>query len=292
MLICLLCRLDAYAVENINNPSRIINLPCELQEISGIKILNKNTAICVQDEKCSVYVIDLLKGNIKKEFDYDISGDFEDIALFDQTVYLLRSDGVLFEIKDYTSEHNEIVKHELGFYAKNNESLCLDINNNRLLIVSKSKPGRGKEYKDKIFIYDFDLNIKTLDNNPATVILVDDIIKYAEEKDIGIPVKKNKKGKKKKIRFRPSGIAIHPIVKNYFIVSSLDSLIIEVTPDGQIINVSCLNKTIYKQPEGIDILSDGSIYISNEGEIESPTIVVIHSKDNAEIFQLRKGERQ
>ena len=46
---------------------------------------------------------DLFKKEIKKQILFHGNGDYEGITRVDKTIYILRSDGVLFEILDYGS---------------------------------------------------------------------------------------------------------------------------------------------------------------------------------------------
>ena len=66
--------------------------------------------------------------------------------------------------------------------------------------------------------------------------------------------------------FSPSGIAIHPITKNIFIISSVGKMVVEFTSEGKLQKIYSLNYSYFKQPEGISFDEKGNLYISNEAK--------------------------
>jgi hypothetical protein len=44
------------------------------------------------------------KNAITEQYKFNIDGDYEGITRVDRTIYVLKSDGVLFEIADYDSK--------------------------------------------------------------------------------------------------------------------------------------------------------------------------------------------
>jgi DNA-binding beta-propeller fold protein YncE len=69
--------------------------------------------------------------------------------------------------------------------------------------------------------------------------------------------------------FGPSGIAVHPITGEWYIVSSVGKVLMVVSRKGDILNMIKLDKKIHPQPEGITFDSDGTLYISDEGKNEA-----------------------
>src|SRR5690606_11819055 len=108
-------------------------------------VVDSNTVACIQDENGILFLYDIVNHEIKEQFTFGPDGDYEGIARVDQTIYVLRSDGMLFEIRDFNSEAPEVDSISTGIEAKNNEGLCYDEANHRLLIASKGKIGKGRE---------------------------------------------------------------------------------------------------------------------------------------------------
>ena len=49
---------------------------------------------------------------------------------------------------------------------------------------------------------------------------------------------------------------------------------LEIDPQGKILGVSTLPKSLHKQPEGLAIATDGTIYIANEGQGKTAKLVI------------------
>src|ERR1700741_607269 len=82
---------------SFSKPDARLVLPDTLREISGLTILDNNTIACVQDENGIIFLYDLTKNKVKEQFTFSVNGDYEGIAIAGNTLYVLRSDGVLFE---------------------------------------------------------------------------------------------------------------------------------------------------------------------------------------------------
>src|SRR5258706_15878215 len=75
----------------------MFSVPESLDEISGICFHNGkgDTIYCEQDEQGKVYYLHLADKNAA-HVKFGKGGDYEDIAIFNDQVFLLRSDGTLF----------------------------------------------------------------------------------------------------------------------------------------------------------------------------------------------------
>ncbi|CAN5539462.1 hypothetical protein BH10BAC1_BH10BAC1_17320 [soil metagenome] len=259
----------------LSAPEKSYILPTELNEISGITILNDKEIACVQDELGMVYIYNLDSSNITKKYQTNLVGDYEGIALVENTIYLLRSDGVLVEYPDFKSPNLKIKEYDLNLPSSNNEGLCYDAKNDRLLIAAKIKAGKGKDKKETRNIYSFNLKTKKPNNSPILKLNIEDIEAEAIKKNIAIPYKINKKTGEKvnTFNFRPSEIAIHPINKHIYVLSSTDKLLLTINKEGEIKNLMALDPILFNKPEGLAFLPDGTMLISNEAKKEKPTLL-------------------
>ena len=66
--------------------------------------------------------------------------------------------------------------------------------------------------------------------------------------------------------FQPSGIAIHPIDGEIYIISSVGKLLIILDRRGKVLEVKALDPKIFRQPEGICFSPAGDMFISSEGQ--------------------------
>src|SRR5690606_3942203 len=104
------------------------------------------------------------------------------ITRIDKKLVVLRSDGALFEIPDYTAAEANTKHHLNQVPARNNEGLCFDHRGSRLLLASKGKVD-GEE-KSKRIVYE--LELKSGQFNPKVAYRFDVIILTEFEADKGI----------------------------------------------------------------------------------------------------------
>ena len=144
------------------------DMPSDLKEISGIAYVGKNRFACVQDELGKIFIFNTATGEVEKEIQFAGSGDYEGIAIVGETAYIMRADGKLFELKNYSSGKPSLVEHDTHLTAKQDvEGLCYDEKNNRLLLAIKGREPNSKNYKG---IYAFDLSSKKIETAPAIKI--------------------------------------------------------------------------------------------------------------------------
>ena len=259
---------------DLSAPDKIYVLPNVLKEISGITETDPSSIACIQDENGILFIYDLIKEQIKKQYNFYYNGDYEGIARVNKTLYILRSDGMLFGIADYESGTLATEFYSTGVPAGDYEGLCFDQKVNRLLIAPKYKHRKDKESKDSRYIYSFDLKSKRVEDRPAFVIDVKAIKKFASENKIKVPMK-GKKGDKKDpdIEFRPSAIGIHPVTNKLFVLSGMERLIFVFDMKGQIEYIEKLDPELFVQPEGIAFMKNGDMCISNDVKNKKPTIL-------------------
>lgn len=238
---------DDCKIYNLSQPTEIWKLPKQLKEISGIVILKDQRAICLNDEDGDLFIYDLSAKNIEQTIPFRKKGDYEDLAIKDSTAFVLRSDGTIFEVQNYMNSP-KTVKHNTFLTEKDNtEGLFFDSLKNRLLVACKENSAIKNESK---FVYEFLLVDKRLNPNPV----------------LTIPQKIVSSKYNLKNPFSPSGIAIHPISKNIYVLSSVGKMLAEFTSEGKLQKIYSLNYSYFQQPEGISFDETGNLYISNEAK--------------------------
>ena len=240
----------------ISSPSKNYNMPAELLEISGIVMGGTDEILCIQDEKGVIYNYGLASEKISNTINFAGKGDFEDLAIVNEDIYVLNSTGSLYKIKKGSNEAAIINISIEG--EKDAEALCYDKKNNRLLFAFK----RSSD-KEKKNIYAFDLGSGKVSSAPAISIPFSEIFKEKEKK---------KKRKKQRGQLAPSAIAIHPN-GTLFLVSSENSLLLNTDLSGNVIKKTELPQNLFPQPEGITFAENGDMFISNEGRKNPGTIL-------------------
>jgi uncharacterized protein YjiK len=266
---------------DLTTPDAIFVLPDTLREVSGLTYLDTERFACIQDENGILFIYNVLKNKLEGQYTFHFDGDYEGIARVNKTIYVLRSDGTLFEIPDYESKDFRMNAYVTGIPANNNEGLCYDPDYKRLLIASKGKIGKGSEYKDKRVIYGFDLNTKTLTKDPLFDFNLQAIKQFALHHKINLPAKTKKKGKKTEpeIKFRTSAISIHPLTNRLYLLSASDHLLFIFNMDGKLEHIEPLNPKIFNKAEGITFFENGDMFITNEGQDKRPTLLRFNYKE-------------
>lgn len=257
---------------NFISPDASVIMPYILHEISGLVNVDSNMLACIQDENGILFFYDLTKREINNQLTFFSNGDYEGIARAKDTIYVLRSDGTLFEISDYKSGNIIVTSYPTEIPSKDNEGLCYDDKGNMLLIACKESTGKGDLSKNKRYIFGFDLVSKSLIKDPVFSYDLKQLKEFAVNNNINLPLKERKQGSPPEpdLKFSPSAIGIHPLTKKIYIISAEDYLLTVFDSIGNIDKMVKLNAGLFNQPEGITFLDNGDMLISNEGQGKGP----------------------
>ncbi|MFD2164610.1 SdiA-regulated domain-containing protein [Paradesertivirga mongoliensis] len=237
------------------------DVPSVLKEISALVYLDKNRFACVQDELGKIFIYNSDTQKLEKEIPFAASGDYEGLAIVDQTAYVLRADGQIFELKNYLDEKPSARIHKTHLTSMHNtEGLCYDSKNNRLLIAIKDTEPQNKQYKG---IYGFSLSSMKMEKEPVYKI------------DLNSAVLEPFKSKKQGSQMQPSAIAIHPKTGDLYITDGAKPKLLIMDQQGAIKTVKILSSKEFNQPEGISFSPEGRLFISNEGSKQPGNIVEV-----------------
>ena len=221
-------------------------LPAALKEVSGITCLGEHRLACIQDEKGVLFMYNLIYDSVEKEIPFAGNFDFEGIALAGKTMYAIRSNGILYSIKNYNSDTPTVKEIKTWLTVKQNvEGLCYDQKHNRLLIAIKGADPVGKDYKG---IYAYDLRTGKLNRKPVLKINFND------------PVWNNSGHK-----MQPSDLAINPLTGDIYIIDGETPSLLIMSPNGEHKKLYHLDTKDFHLPEGIAFSKTGQLFICNEG---------------------------
>ncbi|MDX1404932.1 MAG: SdiA-regulated domain-containing protein [Woeseiaceae bacterium] len=225
-------------------------LPARLREISGLALTTDERLLAVTDEIAIVYELDFLQGRVVKSFalgDPVVRGDFEGIALLNDVVWLLTSDGTLYATAEGTDGSSMTYsRHEtgLGDYCEF-EGLAADKAAGSLLLSCKN----AKRKKNVLKIFELSVSGSTVQ----------------QVRSIDLPEKAIEKQIDKK-RINPSGISIDPRSGEWVLVAARQDALVRLTPAGELSGAIILKKKgRHRQAEGIEITADGRLLIADEG---------------------------
>lgn len=220
------------------------DMPSNLTEISGIALVSPTVFACVQDEVGEIFLYNTVTRRVEKSIRFSGAGDYEGIAVVGTTAWVMRADGLLFEVENFAGASPTVVEHPTSFTtAQDVEGLCLDEPRKRLLLAVKGKDPVSKDYRG---VYPFDLATKKLLLTPVYKIDAAD-------------------GKGKNSGVQPSDIELHPRTGELYILDGPASGLLILGPDGVERAHLKFSKRDFPQPEGIAITATGDLYISNEG---------------------------
>jgi len=243
---------------NLSKPEKRWNMPSELKEISGITYMDERTLMCIQDEHGTVFFFDLIDESVKQKITFGKSGDYEDIALFDKTIYVLKSNGDLYNFDLIDKKEPDVIKINTPLSEKNDtEGLAFDASNNRLLIACKNSPFIDDGEDKGRAIYSYQLSNNKLQEKPVIFIA---------KKKFNEALQEHGLDEKKHYPFLPSGIAIHPPSGRIVVICSSGKIMLILDKDGNIEKLVPLDTKLFVQPEGICFGPDGELFIASEGK--------------------------
>jgi hypothetical protein len=262
-LVCCACGPRATSIKgntegyDLDHPM-YIDLPTALNEISGLWYYAKDTSLfAIVDEDGFLYKIFPKHPDHILRWKFAGHGDYEDLTVVGNTFYILRSDGVLFATTIVSGDSIESVKYTPPEEGNEYESIYYDDSLRLLVMVCKD----CNEDKKK--------SLSTLGFNPETKQFVPGpfgIYAKAIASIIG----------QKSIKFKPSAATLNPFTGKLIILSAVNDLLVMATRDGSVLQAYPLDPKIYKQPEGVAIGADRTLYISNEShKIGSANILVM-----------------
>lgn len=269
-----------------DQPDKIFALPDELEEISGLSMVNEGSLLCNEDETGHLYLFDLEKEEVSRKWNWGKDGDYEGVALMGDTAYVLKSNGNLYEIRNYaslsesskdtsdtsnTSLPSNVRKLKTGIgKGCDAEGLSRLPGTSSLLIACKEGGPESRtvyQYNpaqpDSLATPYLELDLTQLENKLLTTGL--DRFSLNLQKFLD---PQSSSG----ILF-PSGIAVHPLTQDLYILSSKSRLLAVYDQDGTLKEIVELRHENFLQPESITFAANGDLYIGNEGKGEEANIM-------------------
>lgn len=248
-------------------PKKQFDVPEVLKEISGLSLVGDSVVFCIQDELGAVFQVDLRDESLSTVGRFTDVGDFEDVQVVGNMVYILRSDGSLFSF-DYEHFSGHASQVMLRISCMNLEGLFYDAKNKKFLVSCK-EPSLGLRSSDKKqhkrdvmenaekerMIYSFDIQ-RTNAIETVLSIKIDEIRSFVKKHYESVSVET--------MACNPSALAIHPITNELYVLSATERMIV-VYNGGELTNVMLLPPEEFYKPEGIDFLSNGDMVICSEG---------------------------
>ncbi|WP_158824773.1 SdiA-regulated domain-containing protein [Mucilaginibacter lacusdianchii] len=230
------------------------NMPEDLLEISGIAFNNfdTKTVYAIQDEEGRLFYGRITAPKFQKT-KFGKHGDYEDIAICNDQVIVLKSNGKLYMFPLSGIHESEAADvHELADLLPMGEyeSLFANASTKKVYVLCKNCADEKTTQSSTGYVFDMqtDGSLKPAGNFK---IEVSQIHQFVDDK---------------KIKFRPSAMAYNPRTKEWYIVSSVNKLLVVADDSFKVTAVYPLNPRTFRQPEGIAFDQKGTLFISNEGD--------------------------
>ncbi|MEM9001175.1 MAG: SdiA-regulated domain-containing protein [Bacteroidota bacterium] len=259
---------------------KIIQLDPKLREVSGLSYNpESNTIFTHNDEKGHVYEINKTDGHIQNDFKFGESHDYEGIATVGKNIVITQNNGTL-HFYDPKKNKTEIVNTLLS--KKNNvEGLCLNSDGKLLLMACKGEIlNEDLEKKSTKEIYAYNIAKKEVLPKPYLQITRKQLMDNMEPRFKKMSEDDFKKHKSRIKEFSPSGIAIHPLSDDIYIISARGSLLAIFNKNLELQSQIFLNKKKAPQPEGICFDDKANLYIATEGKKANGKILKYQFKSN------------
>lgn len=235
-------------------------LPEILAEVSAIDWIAEDLMAAVQDEQGIIFIYDLKSSKIVDKIEFAAGGDYEGLRINDKDAFVLRSDGMVYEVKNFRSEAPEVLEHATGLMKIEGidlEGLSHDPEKDRLLLATKDRK-KGEEHKD---VYALDLSTGSLSaDKPVYQIKLDDPI--------------FRKGGNKTKKFTPSELEIDLESGRMYFLDAKSPQLLVTNGDAKPQALFLLDKKDFTKPEGLTFSADGKLYISNEAGKNNPANIL------------------
>lgn len=248
-----------------------------LHEISGICMLrgNPDTLYAIEDEKGKLFHFHL-GGNRFPSVKFGPHGDYEDVTILNDAEFVvLRSDGSLFVFPLGDSKAVQSYLHILprGEY----EGLCSVPSGVEKSTPSARTANDGPSDEGPGGLQgDAGGKLIALCKNCAEDDQRDEVsgyvLQYGAGHKLGITdhFKVRLPSDKlhsihSKIKFHPSALARHPVTGEWYILSSVNKVLVVLDDHWTVKGMYDLDPKLYKQPEGLAFDRRGNMFISNEG---------------------------
>jgi len=222
-------------------------LPGKLDEISGLAVTPDGRLLGHEDQHAIVYELDWRAGRLVKAFalgEPTVRGDFEGIAVAGDRLFLVTSNGRVFEARE--GGDGERVRYHV--YDTGVEETCREVEGlewdarSRVLLLACKRPREGE---GGIRIHRWS-PLRRAPADPA-VLRLDGRSLADGDRD-----------------FRPSGLALDPESGHLLVLSSRTRSVAELGPDGALLGHLRLAPGDHPQAEGLALLPDGALAVADE----------------------------
>ena len=240
-------------------PAWRAELPADMAEVSGLAFSSKGQLYMHGDEQASIRRFDPAARRPAERFGFAgkaglLQGDFEDIQVVGDRIFLVTSTGAIWEGGIGASDRMvPATRHTRGLEGCEIEGMEWDAPSRSLLLLCKEI--KSRRWKDQVVILAVSTETWRFEAEPRILV--------PEEKLEAVTGAK---------RFNGSAIARHPRTGTFLLVAGPQSAYAEIDTTGRVLGGGALDKKRHPQPEGAAFAPDLTLLISDEAAGRAATL--------------------
>ncbi len=242
---------------DLKSPFKKFELPDVLREISGINAVNDSLIACINDEIGVVYFYNLNSNEIDHKIKFTGKGDFEDLVVVNDTIYILESNGTIWEIQNY--KKNPRVESYFLLIEPPFELEGLARQGDRLFVAAKYFHKKERGFKGQLPVWKLSPGFQI----EKSFFSLPDLIKAPGGHTTA---------------FNTSALLYDELTDHWFCLSTNENVFIQCGNNGDLISIQGLSDKIFLQPEGMCFTISGDLLISNEGKGGNANILLFTDK--------------
>jgi uncharacterized protein YjiK len=230
---------------------RIVSLPEELREISGLAVAGPTSVFAHDDEQGVVREVSIEDGRVLRSVSFGGRGDYEGIAADRNRIFVITSEGVLSSVSQASGSAGRASRLDITDTVDTGvgercevEGLSLAPQPGQLLILCKEIRGRGN--RGRLLIFAWDVAARRLIEQPFI------------DADLDQALGENRRG------FAPSGIDWDAGRRRIVIVSARNHLLLELDESGRVLVQRVLEALRHPQAEGVAVMPNGALVVADE----------------------------
>ncbi len=231
-------------------PVSVFKLPKNLVEISGLAPAGEKSVYGHNDEHAIIHEISVDDGTVLRSFalgEPTVAGDFEAIARIGAFIYLVTSDGLIYEARPQPHAQRaayNVYDTGLGKTCEI-EGMAPDEEGGLLLLCKRSTLNKRR---DRLILYRWRFEDRLNEKTPLINVALRDLAPRPVEGS-----------------FRASGLERDANTGNLLIIDSNAGAVLEITTRGAKVAYHAIGSKAHPQPEGVTILPSGLFVIADEG---------------------------
>jgi len=227
-------------------------LPSALSEVSGLAVPPSGQLLAHGDERAVVWRFDPARRRTTARFGLRgrgrlLRGDFEDIALAGERLFLVTEAGEIFEGR--TAPDGTVGparRRSLGLgRGCAVEGLAWDAPSRSLLLLCKT--AQTRRWKDHLIVLAISIDTWRFERRPRLLVPAAAIARVTGHR-----------------HFHGTALVRHPRTGTYLVLAGPEHTFVELSPSGAVLGGGRLDHKVHRQPEGIAVGSDLTLFISDE----------------------------